>query len=137
MSSAGTGSSIDHEKLGGWVAHAYSTADGKLLRKFWVPDVRRFDLAPDGKTAVVEYTHVYDLSTGKAMRATLRNGPTVGFLNGVTQVATFGYQGGPHPIVVTDLTTAIAVGTVAGLAMRLVRRDAEPEEWTPSDRSKL
>lgn len=39
--------------------------------------------------------------------------------------------------VLTDLTIAIAVGTVAGLAMRLIRRDVEPEEWTPSDRSKL
>ena len=39
--------------------------------------------------------------------------------------------------VLTDLTIAIAVGTVVGLAMRLIRRDVEPEEWTPSDRSKL
>lgn len=39
--------------------------------------------------------------------------------------------------VVTDLTIAIAVGTVAGLALRLARKDVEPEEWTPSDRSKL
>lgn len=39
--------------------------------------------------------------------------------------------------IVTDLTIAIAVGTVAGLALRLVRRDVEPAEWTPSDRSKL
>jgi sulfate permease, SulP family len=39
--------------------------------------------------------------------------------------------------VVTDLTIAIAVGTVAGLALRLMRRDVEPAEWKPSDRSKL
>ena len=39
--------------------------------------------------------------------------------------------------VVTDLTIAIAVGTVAGLALRLARRDVEPAEWTPVDRSKL
>ncbi len=39
--------------------------------------------------------------------------------------------------VVTDLTIAIAVGTVAGLALRLIRRDVEPADWTPSDRSKL
>ena len=39
--------------------------------------------------------------------------------------------------VVTDLTIAIAVGTVAGLALRLTRRDVEPADWTPSDRSKL
>jgi sulfate permease, SulP family len=39
--------------------------------------------------------------------------------------------------VVSDLTIAIAVGTAAGLAMRLVRRDVEPSEWKPSDRSKL
>lgn len=39
--------------------------------------------------------------------------------------------------VATDLTIAIAVGTVAGLALRLARRDVEPEEWTPADRSKL
>ena len=39
--------------------------------------------------------------------------------------------------VFTDLTIAIAVGTVAGLALRLVRKDAEPEVWTPSDRSQL
>jgi sulfate permease, SulP family len=37
----------------------------------------------------------------------------------------------------TDLTVAIAVGTVAGLALRLTRRDVQPAEWTPSDRSKL
>ena len=39
--------------------------------------------------------------------------------------------------IATDLTIAIAVGTAAGLALRLVRRDAEPADWTPSDRSKL
>jgi SulP family sulfate permease len=39
--------------------------------------------------------------------------------------------------VATDLTIAIAVGTVAGLALRLARQDVEPAEWTPSDRSKL
>ena len=39
--------------------------------------------------------------------------------------------------VVTDLTIAIAVGTAAGLALRLTRRDVEPSEWTPADRSKL
>ena len=39
--------------------------------------------------------------------------------------------------VVTDLTIAIAVGTVAGLALRLMRREFVPAEWTPSDRSKL
>ena len=39
--------------------------------------------------------------------------------------------------VVADLTIAIAVGTIAGLGLRLIRRDAEPDEWTPSDRSKL
>ena len=39
--------------------------------------------------------------------------------------------------VVTDLTIAIAIGTVAGLGLRLVRRDVEPADWAPSDRSKL
>ena len=39
--------------------------------------------------------------------------------------------------VASDLTVAIGVGTGIGLAMRLVRRDVEPAEWTPSDRSKL
>ena len=39
--------------------------------------------------------------------------------------------------VVTDLTIAIAVGTIAGLALRLIRKDVEPEEWAPSDRSQL
>ena len=39
--------------------------------------------------------------------------------------------------VASNLTVAIAVGTGLGLAMRLVRRDVEPAEWTPSDRSKL
>lgn len=39
--------------------------------------------------------------------------------------------------VITDLTIAIAVGTVAGLALRLIRKDVEPENWTPSDRSQL
>jgi SulP family sulfate permease len=39
--------------------------------------------------------------------------------------------------VLSDLTVAIAVGTGIGLALRLVRRDVEPAEWTPSDRSKL
>jgi SulP family sulfate permease len=38
---------------------------------------------------------------------------------------------------VTDLTIAIAVGTVAGLALRLIRKDVEPDEWAPSDRSQL
>ena len=39
--------------------------------------------------------------------------------------------------VVTDLTIAIAVGTVAGLALRLIRKEVQPEEWTPADRSQL
>ncbi len=39
--------------------------------------------------------------------------------------------------VVSSLTIAIAVGTGAGLALRLLRRDVEPAEWTPADRSKL
>jgi SulP family sulfate permease len=39
--------------------------------------------------------------------------------------------------VATDLTIAIGVGTSAGLAMRLMRREVEPAEWTPADRSKL
>ncbi len=37
----------------------------------------------------------------------------------------------------TDLTIAIAVGTVAGLALRLVRKEIDPEDWTPADRSQL
>jgi SulP family sulfate permease len=39
--------------------------------------------------------------------------------------------------VATDLTIAIAVGTIAGLALRLTRRDVDAAEWSPSDRSKL
>jgi SulP family sulfate permease len=39
--------------------------------------------------------------------------------------------------VVSNLTIAIAVGTGTGLALRLFRKDLEPEEWTPADRSKL
>jgi SulP family sulfate permease len=39
--------------------------------------------------------------------------------------------------VVSNLTIAIAVGTFAGLALRVLRKDVEPEEWTPADRSKL
>lgn len=37
----------------------------------------------------------------------------------------------------SNLTIAIAVGTGAGLALRLLRKDVEPAEWTPTDRSKL
>jgi len=37
----------------------------------------------------------------------------------------------------SNLTIAIAVGTGAGLALRLLRKDVEPKEWTPADRSKL
>jgi SulP family sulfate permease len=39
--------------------------------------------------------------------------------------------------VVSNLTIAIAVGTGAGLALRVLRKDVEPEEWAPADRSKL
>ena len=39
--------------------------------------------------------------------------------------------------VVSNLTIAIAVGTFSGLALRLLRKDVEPEDWTPADRSKL
>lgn len=39
--------------------------------------------------------------------------------------------------VASNLTIAIAVGTTAGLALRLMRRDVEPAGWTPVDRSKL
>lgn len=39
--------------------------------------------------------------------------------------------------VVSNLTIAIAVGTGAGLALRVLRKDVEPEEWKPVDRSEL
>lgn len=39
--------------------------------------------------------------------------------------------------IASNLTVAIAVGTGLGLALRLVRREVEPAEWKPSDRSKL
>ena len=39
--------------------------------------------------------------------------------------------------VASNLTVAIAVGTGLGLALRLIRRDVEPADWTPSDRSTL
>ena len=39
--------------------------------------------------------------------------------------------------VISNLTIAIAVGTGAGLALRLLRRNAKPAEWNPADRSKL
>jgi len=39
--------------------------------------------------------------------------------------------------IATDLTIAIAIGTAAGLALRLTRKELEPAKWTPSDRSKL
>jgi len=39
--------------------------------------------------------------------------------------------------VASSLTIAIAVGTFAGLALRLLRKEVEPEEWAPVDRSKL
>ena len=39
--------------------------------------------------------------------------------------------------VVSSLTIAIAVGTGAGLAVRLLQKDVEPAEWTPTDRSEL
>jgi SulP family sulfate permease len=39
--------------------------------------------------------------------------------------------------VASNLTIAIAIGTFAGLALRLLRKETEPEEWTPADRSKL
>ena len=38
---------------------------------------------------------------------------------------------------VSGLTVAIAVGTAAGLALRIYRKDVTPAEWTPADRSKL
>ena len=34
----------------------------------------------------------------------------------------------------STLTVAIAVGTVLGLALRLIRRDVEPAEWNPPER---
>jgi SulP family sulfate permease len=39
--------------------------------------------------------------------------------------------------VVSNLTIAIAAGTGAGLALRLLRKEVEAEDWTPADRSKL
>lgn len=37
----------------------------------------------------------------------------------------------------SNLTIAIAVGTGAGLALRLLKKEVEPEQWTPDDRSTL
>jgi len=39
--------------------------------------------------------------------------------------------------VISNLTIAIAVGTGAGLALRLLSKDVKAEKWTPADRSKL
>lgn len=39
--------------------------------------------------------------------------------------------------IASNLTIAIGVGAFAGLALRLSRREIEPEEWSPADRSKL
>ncbi len=39
--------------------------------------------------------------------------------------------------VASNLTIAIAVGTATGLALRLLSKRVEAEEWTPADRSKL
>ena len=39
--------------------------------------------------------------------------------------------------VISNLTIAIAVGTAAGLALRVLRKDVEPSVWNPADRSKL
>lgn len=39
--------------------------------------------------------------------------------------------------VATNLTIAIGVGSFAGLALRLSRREVEPKDWSPADRSKL
>jgi SulP family sulfate permease len=39
--------------------------------------------------------------------------------------------------IVSNLTIAIAVGTGAGLALRLLRKEVDAEDWTPADRSKL
>jgi SulP family sulfate permease len=39
--------------------------------------------------------------------------------------------------VASNLTIAIAVGTAAGLGLRLLRRNVEPAAWNPADRSKL
>ena len=39
--------------------------------------------------------------------------------------------------VASNLTIAIAVGSFAGLALRLLRKEVEPEEWSPVDRSQL
>ena len=36
--------------------------------------------------------------------------------------------------VFSDLTVAIAVGTVIGLGQRLVRNHAAPEDWSPPER---
>ncbi|NUR45491.1 MAG: SulP family inorganic anion transporter [Sphingomonas sp.] len=60
-----------------------------------------------------------------AERMRLRRGDrAIFFLTGILTVA-------------STLTIAIAVGTFAGLALRLLRKEVEPEEWTPADRSKL
>ena len=55
------------------------------------------------------------------------------FAEGVAVGVSFG--GGAT--LATVITIAIAIGTVAGLGLRLVRRDVEPADWAPSDRSKL
>ena len=39
--------------------------------------------------------------------------------------------------VASNLTIAIAVGTFAGLALRLSRKELDPSDWNPIDRSKL
>jgi len=39
--------------------------------------------------------------------------------------------------VASNLTIAIAVGTFAGLALRISRKEVDPSDWNPIDRSKL
>jgi SulP family sulfate permease len=66
----------------------------------------------------------WSMSEPHRWREHLRARPADRFLLFLTMILT----------VVSDLTVAIAVGTVVGLAQRLMRREAEPADWTPPDR---
>ena len=66
----------------------------------------------------------WSMSEPHRWRERLRSRPADRFLLFLTMILT----------VVSNLTVAIAVGTVIGLAQRLARRDIPPAEWSPEDR---
>jgi WD40 repeat protein len=111
---------------GGPTVVAWSTADGAKLRTMKVPSTSKFTLGPDGKTAAVGPSELWDLSTGKRVHpAGVKpfKGDYPTFHKDGKEVATRITYAAPYPMLVHDAETG---RQIAEILVPLYERNDRP-----------